>query len=127
MADSRGTLADSRGALADSRGAEADSRGATAVSVLALAEAVGVLAEVVDRTPGPPPVGGDLRLVDAMGQVFFDAVAVSRHLDIDPEAALHSAAMSFRRRVVEAEGVRLGWEASGTVSPTSNTSHITTT
>jgi tetrapyrrole methylase family protein/MazG family protein len=127
MADSRGALADSRGALADSRGAEADSRGATAVSVLALAEAVGVLAEVVDRTPGPPPVGGDLRLVDAMGQVFFDAVAVSRHLDIDPEAALHSAAMSFRRRVVEAEGVRLGWEASGTVSPTSNTSHITTT
>lgn len=69
-------------------------------------EEVAELARVVAGAPGPPPAGGDPAVIDELGNVLFSVVNVARHLDVDPEAALHAAAGKFRRRfmALEAQG-----------------------
>jgi tetrapyrrole methylase family protein/MazG family protein len=68
-----------------------------------IGEAVGELARAMAAAPEPPPVGGDPAVIDELGDVLFSVVNVARHLDVDPEAALHAAAGKFRRRFMAAE------------------------
>jgi tetrapyrrole methylase family protein/MazG family protein len=118
-----------------------------------IGEEVGELAQAMAAAPDPTPAGGDPAVIDELGDVLFSVVNVARHLDIDPETALHASATKFRHRFMAVEAMvavrqgeggappdLAGWDAlwdevkraataagtSSTVSPTNNTSHIST-
>jgi tetrapyrrole methylase family protein/MazG family protein len=118
-----------------------------------IGEEVGELARAMAAAPDPTPAGGDPAVIDELGDVLFSVVNVARHLDVDPETALHASAAKFRDRFMAVEalvaarhpdgGASLdlaGWDAlwdevkraataggaSSTVSPTNHTSHSDT-
>jgi MazG family protein len=76
----------------------------TAGAVADLDDELAELKEAVDAADGASPeTEPDRHVAEEVGDVLFAAVNVARHLNVDPELALRSAARRFADRVERAE------------------------